>query len=101
MSAIELLYKLIACHMLGDYALQNDFLAMTKGANWWHLFAHCVLYSLPFAVAFGYDWRVLALLASHVLVDAAKARWQVIDYKADQKLHVFVMVMLYAWEMRP
>ena len=98
MSGIELLYKLMACHMLGDYALQNDFLAMTKGANWWHLLAHCVLYSLPFAVAFGYDWRVLALLASHVLVDAAKARWQVLDYTADQVLHVVVMVLLYASE---
>lgn len=99
MSGIELLYKLMACHMLGDYALQNDFLAMTKGANWWHLFAHCVLYSLPFAVAFGYDWRVLALLALHALVDAAKARWQVLDYTADQVLHVVVMVLLYASEV--
>lgn len=99
MSAIELLYKLTACHMVGDYALQSDFLAMTKGANWWHLFAHCVLYSLPFAVTFGYDLRVLALLASHVLVDAAKARWQALDYTADQLLHVVVMVLLYASEV--
>lgn len=99
MSGIELLYKLMACHMLGDYALQNDFLAMTKGANWWHLCAHCVLYSLPFAVAFGFDWRVLALLASHVLVDAAKARWQALDYTADQVIHVVVMMLLYASEV--
>ena len=99
MSAVDPFYKLIVCHMLGDYALQNDFLAMTKGANWWHLFVHCVLYSLPFAVAFGYDWRVLALLASHVLVDVAKARWQVLDYAADQIIHVCVMVLLYAPEV--
>lgn len=99
MSAIELLYKLMACHMVGDYALQSDFLAKTKGENWWHLFVHCVLYSLPFAVAFGFDWRVLALLASHVLADAAKARWQVLDYTEDQIFHVSVMVMLYASEV--
>ena len=99
MSAIMLLYKLMACHMLGDYALQSDFLVMTKGANWWHLLVHCTLYSLPFAVVFGFDWRVLALLASHVLVDAAKARWQVLDYTADQVLHVVVMVLLYASEV--
>ena len=99
MSEIELLYKLTACHMVGDYALQSDFLAKTKGDNWWHLFVHCVLYSLPFAVAFGCDWRVLALLASHVLADAAKARWQVLDYTEDQIFHVSVMVLLYASEV--
>lgn len=97
--SITKLYILLACHMLGDYVIQNDFLAKTKGENWWHLLAHCVLYSLPFAVAFGYDWRVLALLASHVLVDAAKARWQVLDYTEDQIFHVSVMVMLYASEV--
>ena len=99
MSGIELLYKLMACHMLGDYALQNDFLAMTNGANWWHLFAHCVIYTLPFAVAFGFDWRVLALLASHVLVEAAKARWQAIGYATDQASHILLMLACYASEV--
>lgn len=88
-----LLYKLVACHMLGDYALQPDFLARTKGENWWHLLAHCVLYTVPFAVAFGIDQRICWLLASHVLIDALKARWHVIGYAADQLAH---MTMLYA-----
>lgn len=99
MSAIELLYKLTACHMVGDYALQSDFLARTKGGNWWHLFAHCVLYSLPFAMVFGFDWRVLALLASHALVDATKARWQAIGYAADQASHILLMLACYASEV--
>ena len=55
---MELLYKLIVCHFLGDYVLQVDFLAKTKGSNWWHLIAHCFLYTLPFYVAFGFDWRL-------------------------------------------
>ena len=92
-------YMAISSHMVGDYVLQTDYLAKTKGDNWWHLFVHCVLYSLPFAVAFGCDWRVLALLASHVLADAAKARWQVLDYTEDQIFHVSVMVLLYASEV--
>lgn len=31
---IEIIYKLIICHLIGDYVLQNDFIAKTKGENW-------------------------------------------------------------------
>lgn len=90
-----LLYKLVACHMLGDYALQPDFLARTKGENWWHLLAHCVLYTIPFAAVFGIDQRICWLLASHALIDALKARWHVIGYAQDQTAHILVMIALY------
>ena len=39
---------LVFCHLVGDYVLQNDFIAKTKGSNWYHLFVHCALYCLPF-----------------------------------------------------
>lgn len=90
-----LLYKLVACHMLGDYALQPDFLARTKGENWWHLLAHCVLYVVPFTVVFGVDQRICWLLVSHALIDALKARWHVIGYAQDQTAHILVMIALY------
>lgn len=90
-----LLYKLIVCHMLGDYVLQSDYLARTKGENWWHLLAHCVLYTLPFAVVFGIDRCIFWLFLTHVLIDAMKARWQIISYASDQMTHIVVMLMLY------
>ncbi len=93
--SFALLYKLAVCHMLGDYVLQSDFLAKTKGKSWWHLVIHCVLYALPFAVAFGTDYRICWLILSHVLIDAMKARWQAISYASDQVAHVAVMLMLY------
>ena len=99
MSAIELFYKLMACHMLGDYVLQSDFLARTKGESWWHLLAHCVTYTLPFTVMFGYDWRVMALLAPHMLVDAMKARWHAIGYRTDQASHILLMMAFYMSEV--
>ena len=68
------IYKLFACHMLGDYALQSNFLAKTKGENWWHMVVHCALYTVPFAIVFGFDWRIFWLLLSHALIDAMKAR---------------------------
>ena len=93
------LYVLLACHMLGDYVLQSDFLASTKGDNAWHLLAHCASYTVPFAVAFGIDWRIAWLLASHLLVDALKARWHKIDYLADQAAHFGALLVYLFWEV--
>lgn len=40
----ETLFKLVMCHLVGDYVLQIDFIAKTKGENWYHLLVYC----LPF-----------------------------------------------------
>jgi len=90
---LELLYKLLACHMLGDYVLQTDFLAKTKGENFWHMLAHCVLYTVPFALAFGIDWRIVNILALHLAIDTLKARWHLIGYVTDQAAHLFALVI--------
>lgn len=90
---MKTVYFLIVAHMLGDYVLQPDFLAKTKGENMWHMFAHCILYSMPFAIFFGFDWRVWWLIATHIIIDMAKARWHKIGYAADQVLHIFVLCL--------
>jgi len=95
---MELLNKillLVTCHMLGDYFLQNDFIASTKGKNWYHLIVHCVLYIVPFAIVFGLDWRIYALLTSHLIIDPLKARYSKITYAQDQYLHYFIIYMIY------
>lgn len=91
---LTLLYKLLACHMLGDYVLQTDFLAKTKGENWWHLLAHCVAYTVPFVVAFGIDWRIGYLLVMHLFIDALKAR-HYIGYACDQTSHMLALIVYY------
>jgi len=87
-------YVLLACHMLGDYALQNDYIAKTKGSNPWHMVAHCVLYAVPFAVVFGIDWRVGWLLLSHIIIDELKVHGK-IDYKSDQVLRLFFALLYF------
>lgn len=87
-------YVLLACHMLGDYVLQNDFLAKTKGSNPWHMVAHCVLYAAPFAVLFGIDWRIWPLLLSHIIIDELKVHGK-IDYKSDQSLHLLFALLYF------
>lgn len=81
--------------MLGDYFLQGDFIASTKGKNWYHLIVHCMLYTVPFIVVFGFDWRIYVLLVSHIIIDPLKARYKKITYTQDQALHYLTMLIYF------
>ena len=82
---------LILCHLVGDYVLQCDFIAKTKGSNLYHLFVHCALYCLPFVLLYGIDWKIGILFASHIIIDVLKARFNKISYIIDQILHYIVL----------
>ena len=82
---------LILCHLVGDYVLQCDFIAKTKGYNLYHLFVHCALYCLPFVLLYGIDWKIGVLFASHIIIDILKARFNKISYMIDQILHYIVL----------
>jgi hypothetical protein len=88
---MELIYKLLLCHFIGDYVLQTDYLATTKGNNWWHLIAHCMTYTTAFLLLFGFDYRIVIILISHLIIDSAKARYKKINYMSDQILHIAIL----------
>ena len=88
---MEMIYKLIVCHFVGDYVFQCDFIAKTKGSNWWHLIAHCFLYSLPFYLSFGWTWKLGVIISTHIIVDVMKARYNKIGYITDQLFHIAVL----------
>ena len=87
--------KLILCHLIGDYVLQIDRIADTKGMNMYHLFVHCALYCVPFYFLFGVSLKLLFVFATHVIIDLLKARYKKIDYKTDQILHYVVLAILW------
>ena len=89
----ELIYKLIFCHLIGDYVLQIDYIAKTKGENMYHLLVHCFLYAVPFYVVFGYDVRIPVIITTHIVIDMLKARYKAINYVTDQILHYLVMII--------
>lgn len=91
------LLESIFCHLLGDYVLQTDFLAKTKGTNWYHLIVHCFLYVFPFYVCYGADYRLAILGCSHFITDTLKARYKQIGYVVDQIVHIAVFVILYVF----
>ena len=86
----------VFCHLVGDYVLQSDFIAKTKGENWYHLLVHCLLYILPFRIVYGADWRLIPLLIAHIIIDALKARYKKITYAQDQIAHYITAFLLYA-----
>lgn len=92
---IEIFIKIIFCHLVGDYVLQGDFIAKTKGENWYHLIVHCLLYTLPFYVVFGLDWKLSIIFATHIIIDVLKARYKKINYVVDQLLHYIIAVTIY------
>jgi Na+-driven multidrug efflux pump len=81
---------LIMCHLIGDYVLQTNFIAESKGNNWYHLFVHCILYCVPFVIIFGITWQFFILFTMHFLIDLLKARYYKINYLTDQILHYLV-----------
>jgi hypothetical protein len=89
----ELIYKLIFCHLIGDYVLQIDYIAKTKGENMYHLLVHCFLYAVPFYITFGYDVRIPIIITTHIVSDMLKARYKAINYVTDQVLHYLVMLI--------
>lgn len=83
----EKIFILLICHLIGDYVLQSNFLATTKGENWYHLFVHSVLYIVPFYLFFGFNSGLLFLAVTHFIIDALKARYNWISYVWDQGAH--------------
>lgn len=60
-------------HLLGDFFLQNDWMAVNKSKynklGWLTCSLHCLLYSIPFGLYY-HSWPVfLLILLSHFLVD--------------------------------
>lgn len=91
-----MILKLLFCHLIGDYVLQSDFIAKTKGNNWYHLVVHSLLYCLPLYVLFGLDLRMIFILFTHIITDMLKARFNKITYFQDQLMHyMFLMVYLF------
>ena len=89
---LKTLMVLVFCHLVGDYVLQSNFLATTKGENWYHLFVHCALYCLPFVIVFSITWQLAYIFVIHVVADALKARYHKIGYVADQIVHYVAML---------
>lgn len=94
------IFALATLHFFGDYVLQSEFIAKTKGENWYHLLVHSTLYAFPFWIMFKFTWPLVVLLITHFMIDALKARYKKISYITDQSTHFTVIFIVYGlWRM--
>ena len=62
--------NILAGHMLGDFLLQNRWLAREKMQAWWGMLLHCVIVTLAVCLFTGWwDYRALCVLTSHFIID--------------------------------
>lgn len=88
------IFKLVICHIVGDYFLQTDYMATNKGKDWYLLFVHCVCYCVPFLVVYGFAWQIALIFIVHIIVDSLKARYKKINLLTDQIIHYIVAFTL-------
>jgi len=69
------MFEMLLGHLVGDYLLQNDWMALEKGKHngmgWFKCTVHCVLYTIAVCTLMGL-WNaawVLAVFFSHFVVD--------------------------------
>ena len=91
---MKIIINVILSHLVGDYVLQIDFIAQTKGKHFYHLIVHCLLYCLPFYIGFGLVWQLIPLLILHIIIDLLKAKYKLIPYWLDQVIH-YLTCLLY------
>jgi hypothetical protein len=95
---MEQFLLLMACHFIGDIALQSEWLAAGKAKSWEINFYHVAVYVSVF-VLFGVDLSILSLIilfVTHFIIDSLKARWGIIKYVwQDQILHIFVLLFIF------
>lgn len=59
----------IICHLIGDYLLQNSWMALNKTKSLIAAICHCVAYTLPFAFLTQCPLKLFAIFFGHLIVD--------------------------------
>lgn len=98
---------LMFAHYLGDYPLQSDFLATTKGKSLYSLFVHCFIYSMTIATTImlikgEFEISVfMVVFLSHIIIDSLKARTKNKEKALttylyiDQSLHLVINIIVF------
>ena len=101
------LVVLLTAHLLGDFVLQNDFLAKNKGNNIFIMCIHCYLWSIAIFVGFIILNLNIGLLTflflfiTHFIIDQwkcsieDKSKALTFDLYVDQSLHGLIIILVF------
>jgi len=60
----------LICHLLGDYVVQNHWMATNKVRAWWPAIVHAAVYSLVFLLWLQPSWQAMAVIfGTHAVID--------------------------------
>ena len=59
----------VLAHMVGDYLIQNDWMALEKTKRWLPAIAHAVTYGLPFLIITRDPWALAFIVGTHAVID--------------------------------
>lgn len=92
---ISLIIILLACHFVGDFAFQTEYLASNKGKSWVVNFIHAAVYTATFVIFAKVSVAFTALLLiSHFIVDPLKSRYKIVKHLwIDQLIHIAIIVV--------
>lgn len=69
--------ELILSHLIGDYVLQNNWMANNKTTKSLAALVHVIVYTLPFLILVDMQWQGYVVIAlTHFLID----RWRLARY---------------------
>jgi len=71
--------QLIA-HLIGDYVLQNHWMANNKTKAWLPAILHVLLYGIPFLVLGANFWQWLIIVSTHLIIDHYRLAQYWVDF---------------------
>lgn len=95
-------------HVVGDFLLQNEWMAMNKRKSFWACFVHVLVYLIPFLFSSLTWWQLLLIGATHFLQDhtdfifwwmrnykrVPQAHWGIIPLLVDQGFHLLAIEII-------
>jgi len=79
------MFDLFIAHLIGDYILQNDWMALQKKESTFHCLIHIMLYMIPFYF-FHLSWPQLLIIAiQHFIVDRTNIIYRFMVWKGQDK----------------
>lgn len=60
---------LLLAHLIGDYVIQSDWMALEKTKRWWPAWAHAITYGAPFVLVTRSPWALLVIVVTHAVID--------------------------------
>lgn len=60
---------IILAHLVGDYLIQSDWMAIEKTKRWWPAIAHGVTYTIPYLFVTQSPLALLVICSTHIVID--------------------------------